>query len=293
MVLITEEKLLSWIKPASDSEETRCNSTINNIKNCIQNYDFERLGQPEIRLRGSYNNNTNVKNDSDVDMYALFKGFYYDVNENFHIIPGVYGTGIPYENFKTAITLCLRRKYGLENVKYGNKSINIKNNSYRVNADVVPVVKANYYGLCNIEGVAFFSSDSQFIINFPDQDCTNGREKNNSTSNRYKFFVRIFKRLRNELEDEGILKFKIPSYVIESLLYNIPDQYFMTKTYTTGVINIVNYLLGKLDTFRFVEVNHIKEMFRPDLFPEQTTTRLEVKVYLSLIWQSISEAQAA
>lgn len=60
-----------------------------------------------------------------------------------------------------------------------------------------------------------------------------------------------------------------------------------------GLINIVNYLFGRLNISRFVEVNHIKDMFRHDLFPEQTATRMEVKAYLSLIWQSISEAQAA
>lgn len=292
MVFIAEEKLLSWTKPASDSEETRCDSTIANIRNCIQNYDFGRLGQPEIRLRGSYNNNTNVKNDSDVDMYALFSNFWYNFDQNFQCIPS-YGTGPSYSEFRNAVYLSLRQKYGTENVKNGNKSLKIKSNTYRVNADVVPVIIARYLGHDSLKGVAFFSQKGQFIINFPDQDYNNGCEKNKITNNRYKFFIRIFKRFRNELEVEGVLKFKIPSYVIESLLYNVPDQYFMSETYMIGLINIVNYLFGRLDTSRFVEVNHIKDMFRHDLFPEQTATRMEVKAYLSLIWQSISEAQAA
>lgn len=292
MVLITEEKLLSWKNPASDTEKTRCDSTITNIRNCIQNYDFGRLGQPKIRLRGSYNNNTNVKNDSDVDMYALFSDFWYNFDQNFHCMPSS-GTGPSYSEFRNAVYLSLKQKYGAENVKTGNKSLKIKSNTYRVNADVVPVITARYLGYDNLKGVAFFSQNGQFIINFPDQDYNNGCMKNKNTNDRYKFFVRIFKRFRNELEDEGVLKFKIPSYVIESLLYNIPDQYFMSETYMTGVINIVNYLFGRLDTSRFVEVNRIKDMFRPDLFPEQNTTRIEVKAYLSLIWQSMLRAQAA
>lgn len=129
MVFITEEKLLSWTKPASDSEETRCDSTIANIRNCIQNYDFGRLGQPEIRLRGSYNNNTNVKNDSDVDMYALFSNFWYNFDQNFQCIPS-YGTGPSYSEFRNAVYLSLRQKYGTENVKNGNKSLKIKSKSF-------------------------------------------------------------------------------------------------------------------------------------------------------------------
>lgn len=293
MVLITEEKLRAWIKPASDSEENRCDATIENIKNCIKNYSFAQLGQPLINLRGSYNNNTNVKNDSDVDMYALFDGYCYNVAQNFQLIHSYSATGPSYTDFNRAVYLCLTQKYGAENITVGNKSLKVKNNSYKVKADIVPVVTAYYKGINKIKGVAFFSAKNEFILNFPQQDYENGCQKNVNTSNRYKYCVRIFKRFRNELEDEGVLTSKIPSYVIESLLYNVPDRFFSATSYIENVYTIVNYLLDRIDFSNFVEVNQIKNMFSPHLFPEQKTTRMEIKRYLQLIKLSMFEELAA
>ena len=59
------------------------------------------------------------------------------------------------------------------------------------------------YGM--IKGVAFYSDNNEFIVNFPEQDSENGCKKNNDTHNLYKYYVRIFKRFRNELENIGLI----------------------------------------------------------------------------------------
>lgn len=54
----------------------------------------------------------------------------------------------------------------------------------------------------------------------------------------------------------------------------------MAENYLTGLKNIIYYLLVRIDSSILVEVNQIKQMFRKDLFPEQKTTKENVKTYL-------------
>lgn len=291
--MITEENLIMWTKPASNTEENKCDSTIANIESCIKNYNFGWLKQPKLKLRGSYKNNTNVKNDSDVDMYVLFEDFCYNCNQNLERIPAINANGPTYKEIKDAVYYCLQQRYGADSIVRGHKSIKVKNNTYRVKADVVPVFTLQYntmYGMIN--GVAFYSDNNEFIVNFPEQDSENGCKKNNDTHNLYKYYVRIFKRFRNELENIG-LDTNVSSYVIECLLYNVPNNYFMAENYLTGLKNIIYYLLVRIDSSILVEVNQIKQMFRKDLFTEQKTTKENVKTYLWYINNLFLEVVAA
>ena len=57
--------------------------------------------------------------------------------------------------------------------------------------------------------------------------CINGFAKNSATRRNFKSVVRILKRLRNEMEDDGIVTAQpIPSYLIECLTWNVPDDKF-------------------------------------------------------------------
>lgn len=281
MLIITEDKLKSWTLPASDTEEGRCERTIQLIKDCINDYNFGELEEPEIFLRGSYRNNTNVKLDSDIDMYALFNKFYFERNSDWTTPSTFLGGGPSYYVFRDAIIDALTKKYG-NAVKLGNKSITLKDNGYRVDADIVPVVQLK---LNDIKGVCFFSQKNEFIVNFPAQDYENGCKKNIQTNHRYKEFVRIFKKIRNELEDILQKQSNISSYVIESLLYNIPNNFYDTsKTYTKTLEDIITYLYDNINKIGFVETNGIKKMFCPQYFPEQKTTKADIQSLLQQIY---------
>ena len=296
MITITEEILKQWSEPASDTEENRCERTIYSIKNCISSFDFGGLGAPDVILRGSYKNNTNVKRDSDVDVYALFDGFSFSCNSCFKPLIVTGNIGPNYSEFKNAVFNCLQEKFGCNNVTKGKKSIKIKSNSYRVDADIVPVTKLHYYSNYNYsetQGVAFFSNNGEFIVNFPSLDNDNGCIKNMNTKHKYKYIVRIFKRFRNELENNNQISVHIPSYVIESLLYNVPDDYYNGVNYVSMMINIIHFLYPLMDNANFYEVNRIKEMFSPNLFPEQQTTRMEVKQYLEAMYKYLLEGRVA
>ena len=64
------------------------------------------------------------------------------------------------------------------------------------------------------------------IDNFPDQQLRNGNAKNLATGYRYKQIIRCIKRLENEMLDEGTISQDIPGYLIECLVYNVPNDYF-------------------------------------------------------------------
>ena len=77
----------------------------------------------------------------------------------------------------------------------------------------------------------------------------------------------------------------ISSYVIESLLYNIPNNFYDTsKTYTKTLEDIITYLYDNINKIGFVETNGIKKMFCSQYFPEQKTTKAYIQSLLQQIY---------
>lgn len=275
--MISEDNLINWSKPASDAEEKRCLHTIECIKASINKHNFGVMGTPIVKLRGSFENNTNVKRSSDVDMYVLFEDFCYSCTSNFEKLPSSNHLGVSFNSFKNELYNALKNDYGYTNVTLGNKSIKIDS---LVKADVVPVVKL--FSPTYPEGVSFLSQSGEFIINYPEQDNKNGKNKNIETNYAYKKFVRIFKVLANNLYEKKIIN-KIPSFVIESLLFNVPNYYFCGENNTKIAKNIIAWLRYNINNYPFKEVNNIKMMFSPNVHPEQKTTRTEIASFLLLL----------
>ncbi|MEG1647743.1 MAG: nucleotidyltransferase domain-containing protein, partial [Bacilli bacterium] len=88
----TESQLESFTKPISDSENQRCENMIKMVKEAIQGYYIEtrddkmNLNNYEIFLQGSYANNTNVKQNSDVDICVMYKNvFHYNMPNGYSL----------------------------------------------------------------------------------------------------------------------------------------------------------------------------------------------------------------
>ena len=88
----TEAQLESFTKPISDSENQRCENMIKMVKEAIQCYynetrDYKmNLDNYEIFLQGSYANNTNVKQNSDVDICVMYKNvFHYEMPQGYSL----------------------------------------------------------------------------------------------------------------------------------------------------------------------------------------------------------------
>lgn len=122
-------------------------------------------------------------------------------------------------------------------------------------------VDANYY-----EGTAFLTDSGKRIFNFPEQNYQNGVAKNEQTSRRFKPIVRILKCLKNEMADNGNRgAADIPSYLIECLVWDVPNDGFGHYDYSSDVRYTIGYLYNETLDFQrckeWVEINGIKYLF--------------------------------
>ena len=99
--------------------------------------------------------------------------------------------------------------------------------------------------LSHREGIAFYLSDEgRWVVSFPQQHHDQGQKKEEATGGRFKRTVRMFKAARNRLVEKKVLtKDDAPSYFIECLLYNVPDDLFAPKLEPTYA-----GILGRLKT---------------------------------------------
>ena len=266
----TETTLELWTKPASDTEEQKMENTINMIKSAIDlSKELEDL-TIEVFVQGSYANNTNVRTSSDVDVCVMLKSTFFTEYPNgksrkdYGFVEGT----ISFDEYKKRIKTAIEKKFGKENVSEGNKSLKVRSNSYHVNADVVVALMLKNYSIINsfdpnkyIEGIRFFSSDGETVNNYPKKHISNGKNKNVQTNHRYKYLIRIFKRIRNDMVNIGIVDGdKISSFLIECLVWNIPNNIITGySTWTETVKQAIIYLYNSIKDDKQKEWGEVSE----------------------------------
>lgn len=266
----SEGVLQSWTVPLSQTEERRVENTVRMIREAVTSYFKLSDCSMSIFAQGSYANNTNVRQNSDVDICIMSTSTVFcnyvegktDKDYGYTI-----GT-ITYSDYKTYVIEALKNKFGDASITIGNKCINIKANSYHVNADVIPAFQYRDFKTINstnpqkyIEGIKYFSSDGEQIINYPKDHVKNGKQKNIDTNYKYKKIVRIMKHVRNEMVDEGIVNGdKITSFLIECLIWNLPNDLINDgKTWITTVQNAIVYLWNKINDNQHKQWREVSE----------------------------------
>lgn len=251
MCRFTEEQLRSFTKPASDTEEQKLDDAEKAIRRAIKN--DPKLSKMNITIfgQGSYVNDTNVKNNSDIDINVRYdNGFYYKIPPNTE--KSDFGLGTPcqytYKEFKNDIETVLINSFGEDKIQRQNKCIDV--DTYNVNADVVPTWKYRWYfkdGDYN-EGVCLFTDDSyQQIVNYPLQHIQNGKNKNSDTQKRFKRLTRVYKKIRYNMIDDGeIVSDNITSFLLECLVWNVPHHIFNNyNTWTERLKQSIIYLYNE------------------------------------------------
>lgn len=293
-----ENVFKNWAKPSSDTEQQKCENVERMIRDTIRQDKTLSQKGIDIFAQGSYRNNTNVRQDSDVDICVMLKDvFFYDLPEGktkdaFQI----YDAGYTYQEFKNDVESALINKFGRKEVSHGNKAFDVHANTYRVDADVVPCFEhRRYTGQQNYDGTFYYLSGTEFrpdsggrVINWPQQHYDNGVTKNDDTGNRFKYITRVLKRLRNEMVDKGISAAKpIPSYLIECLVWNVPNEGFGHDTYADDVRYVLAHTFNKTiadeGCSEWGEVNELKYLFRD----AQPWTRQQAHDFLSAAWDYI------
>lgn len=223
-----------------------------------------------------------MRQESDVDIGVLYTGntFYHDyprgkAHEDFDNVDGDYN----YADFKNRIQIALTNRFGKNSVSRGNKAFDVHANTYRVDADVVPLFVHRRYSedgsyIC---GVQINADDNSTIVNWPErlyddphwpsQHYENGVTKNEATSRTYKGVARIIKKLKHLMIEQGIPEAKpIPGFLVECLVWNVPNPELAHDTWDKNVQAALLYLWSNTKTIDscndWGEVNELKYLFR-------------------------------
>lgn len=271
----TEQILQSWTTPLTESEEKRAENTIEMIRSALNASDELKAMNIEVFIQGSFANNTNVRSESDVDVCVMLKDTFHSdfpkgkKREDYGFIPA----SLKFSDYRNMVKRALQNKFKSEYVEEGNKSLKIHENSYHVDADVVPSFQLrNYYYLGStdknkyVEGTYFVSKDLNEVKNYPKIHLNNGREKNKKTNFKYKKLVRIMKHVKNNMVDDKVTDgTKITSFLVECLVWNIPnDRITGYSTWTATLREAIRYLYLEIVACRhqkWTEVSEILYLF--------------------------------
>jgi hypothetical protein len=290
-----ETKCNSWAKGPSPTEQQRCDNAQRMVKEAIDAHPRLKNRNIRVSLQGSYPNRTNVRQESDVDICVLCTDVFFPDYEHTPRLSdatlGFSNATYSFAELKTEVEAALVTKFGRTAIKRGDKAFNIKENTYRVNADVVPTFEGRLYYYNN--GVLDFhrgtvlecDSDGRRINNWPDQHYARGVARHEETGDQFKKKVRILKNLRNDMRAAGIASAKkVSSFLLESLVYNCKDEVFTKTTHREAIKAVIRHLWNQTKSDKtaedMLEVNAIKYLFRH----KQPWNRADVHKFLYDAW---------
>ncbi len=286
-----------WATGPGKTEQDKCENAERGIRAALDTHPELANWNLTVQPHGSYNVNTNVKTDSDVDIYVRvnYADFYDDYPPG--KTRGDFGNrdgSFDYPGFRGRVERALKARFGEDAVTPGDKAFDVHENNYRVDADVSAVLPYRWYtGLFNpdrthhyYEGISFHAADGTKVRSFPEQTYANGVAKNDATSRRYKRAIRILKNLRNYMVDDyNVAEAKgIASFLIECLLWNVPNDRFGNGPYWHDIYRALAFLKAQTvspDTCReWAEVNYIRHLWDSD----QLWTLGQARAFVNAAW---------
>ena len=289
-----EEQFKDWAKPPGKTERDRMVNAEKAIKNAIHASHDLRSRNIRVFAHGSYRNNTNVRQDSDVDIAVVCQDAFFPdyptgmTHEHF----GNSASDYHYSTFKNEVGTALERYFGPATVTKGNKAFDLHETSYHVEADIAPFFEHRCYRHNGeyLAGVELRPDNGipPKVINWPDQHYENGVAKNQATGRRFKAVVRILKSLANKMAEAGFrVPQSIPGFRIECLVWNVPNRYFNHPSYTQDIRGCLTYLVtntrSDAQCSEWREVNALKDLFHP----EQKWLRAGANSFLDSAWNYI------
>jgi hypothetical protein len=287
---VSEDSLRSWAKAPGQTELDKCDNAVTAARKAKDASATLSKHTIKVFAQGSYCNRTNVREDSDVDVcICCSDSVFSDLPEGMQ--DSDFGLSSPadysYNSFKNDVGLALTEYFANGHVTLGHKAFDIKENTYRIAADVIPCFEHRRYAKDRtwITGTAFVPDNAGRIENWPNQHYDKGVAKNKEMGGRFKDVVRILKRLRYKMNDEKIAAAApIPSFLIECLVWNAKPSAFGHATYTEDVREVLANLFNNTLTFdrckEWGEINELKYLFRSG----QPWTLVQAHAFLSAAW---------
>jgi hypothetical protein len=308
MVKDWHETFKSWAKPPTETEEAKGSLAAVTINNAVRESAALASRRFEVYATGSYRNNTNVKLASDIDVaIVLLETVYCDYPPTGSPTRAELGvTDATYQlvDFRSDVAKALEAKFGARGVTAGEKAFNVHETSTRLDADAAVFLEyRRYTGEKNPDGTWIYLSGAEMrprgnptarVINWHRQHYAEGVARNDATKRRFKRITRIFKRLRDEMRENGSAEVKaaaqpIPSFLLECLVFNAPDTCFnlVEGSYYEDVkaTLVAQYHATKDDSgcASFVEVSRLKPLFAPG----QPWRRDHAHDFLLRAWQHV------
>ncbi len=297
----------AWLRTAarrpSDKEDDKRDRTEQQIRDALNAYEPLRGRPYRVYAKGSYANNTNVLLNFDVDVAVEYYGYFYsdlafDLEGHDDSDVGVYPSEDPYTTgqFKADVRTALEAAFSKAAVTPGRIAYRVRERKTTLPADVVPCWEYRRYDGFDYAGKPIlhvgsrvFPSDGGYINNFPKIQVERGTAKNEPwrTSRRYKRMVRCLKKLQTKLVENGVLDEELPSYLIECLVFNVPDNAFGTDSYLTDMRQVLGYLWGEMKSDGkwndFEEVHGLAYLFRGG----RSWTRAQVHKMVDKAWDEV------
>ena len=287
-----EDLLISWTKPSSDTEQDKQERTERMVRKAISEHSEFHDCNLTVYAKGSYPNNTNVRAESDVDIAVQCSNVFY--HNTVIDVPGnpYRGRWTP-SKLRTEVSRALSAQFGLQVDMSGDVAIKISASTARVNADVVPCFDYRRYFRSGDfrSGAKIFRKDGSSTENYPQNHLENGRTKNSNTNHYYKKIVRILKRTANEMEAEQYHR-SVPSYLVESLVYNCPNRLFLPPTWVETVRGIIVHIWNNTksdvepSSERWKEADNFKFLFHH----EQGWNRKDASDFAKAAWNYLELA---
>jgi len=261
---IPEEQLTTW---AQIGAQTTSKDTYATVKLALDNDDAAYHGKTyKVFLQGSYGNDTNIYKESDVDVVMRLDSiFTYDIASLPQREQDVFKAIHPdatytHNDFRKDVLRVLYDRFD-DDVEPGTKAVKINPRHTRRKADVLIAIPHRKYSRFTaignddqVTGISFHKSDGTRVVNYPKQHRENLTTKNQATNEWFKHIIRIFKNARQKLIAQGVIEAGVaPSYYIEGLLYNVPNDNFGTS-YKDSMVSAINWL-NQADRSKFICAN--------------------------------------
>ncbi len=270
----------TWAAPPSQTEADERDRTEKQISNALQAWPAVARHNFRVYVKGSYRSGTNVRRDSDVDLAVELLGA--SATDHSFIVNKVFRArdltdadlglvAAPPEFSQALVTFkddcvdALIHAFGSSMVERHNKCITVSEKSTTLPADVVPCATHRRYDSATAwhHGIEIRPDRGPKIVNWPQQDYENGVAKNSRTSRRYKRVVRGLKALENLMVESGFPE--TPSWLVECLVFNVPDREFNSTSNYLNALNVLHWLSRELSSTtgrgEWVEVNQLKYLF--------------------------------
>jgi hypothetical protein len=295
-----EAQFRTWATPPGKAEEEKIERAEREVRTAVAASPALSRRTVQVFPQGSYRNRTNVPRESDVDICVLCTdSFFSDVfptNEPLQkSVQALPDADYRYPAYKNDLEAALVAHFGRTVVKRGDKAFNIRETTYRVEADAIATFENRRYtgfdsygGPTYITGTAFVPDSGGRTVNWPQQHYDNGVAKNTSTRDRFKAMTRVIKNLRNEMDDQAVAAAKpVPSFLLECLVWNVPDSTFGHSTYSDELKEIIRSIyLGtrtEEECSEWREVNALKYLMRGS----QPWTRQQANAFALAAWQYV------